>query len=249
MPQATPDLDLTPTTSTVATATPSTSTAGAFTHKTLIGIRTSLLEREGSSNNSEDIDEEDNELILVSRKRLREICAKILPRCTCTKNYIVQFENDGFETTIKRSCKKCRLRSTSLPTKCPTDEIAKTSADVFKSNAALIYHSILEDYGFAGMKRLQAAMGIKPMGNYKFGRYLKYLYEEMEKHYKARQEDIYERIRKYYREELDILPDENGNLNIDVSYDGTWMKPSRKRIIPCRKKRQGGTRSLKKQDF
>ena len=132
--------------------------------------------------------------------------------------------NDGFETIVHRYCQNCGKKEINLPSVATPNEGITVTGKIFKINASLIYHCIIEDYGIRGLKRLQGILGIKPMGGYKFGRYLKYLYSKMDTHYDNLQKKIYEKIRKYYKEELDTVPDENGILNVDISFDGTWMK-------------------------
>ncbi|XP_064119169.1 uncharacterized protein LOC135224248 [Macrobrachium nipponense] len=116
------------------------------------------------------------------------------------------------------------LQKSIEPAKYPPISTEGRKAPIYKTNVAVIYHSLLEDYGFAGLKRLQGTLGIKPMGNSKYSRHLRYLYDKMDTYFQMKQEKIFENIRTYYRKYMGIVPDENGILNIDVSYDGTWMK-------------------------
>ena len=95
---------------------------------------------------------------------------------------------------------------------------------IYKTNVCIIYHSLLEDYGFSGIKRIQGALGIPVMGNYKYARYLRYIYEQMQHHFEEKQLKVFAAIKKYYNEEMKASPDEFGIYDIDISYDGTWMK-------------------------
>ena len=128
----------------------------------------------------EKIEAPENNLILISEKRLRELVSlRHIDGCKCKKNYEIEIIRDGFEASISRICHTCALkrigkRYAHLFTQ------GKKEAPIYKTNLAIIYHSVIEDYGFAGLKRLQAALGMPVMGNYKYGRYLTYLCLELQ---------------------------------------------------------------------
>ena len=63
-----------------------------------------------------------------------------------------------------------------------------------------------------------------PIGNSTYYRHVNFIYSEMKKYYLAKQKETYRHIVKHYEEHMNVLPDENGHLDIDISYDGTWMK-------------------------
>lgn len=46
----------------------------------------------------------------------------------------------------------------------------------------------------------------------------------MKKHYDNKQSTVMNAIKKHYEQYTTNVPDDNGVLNIDVSYDGSWMK-------------------------
>ncbi|KAK7071687.1 hypothetical protein SK128_028287, partial [Halocaridina rubra] len=71
------------------------------------------------------------------------------------------------------------------------------------------------------VRRLQGALGIKPMGNSRHHSYLLHVYNAMAAHYKGKQEEIYEAVRKFYAQHTCNVHDARGILIIDISYDGT----------------------------
>ena len=61
----------------------------------------------------------------------------------------------------------CRKKKEiNLPAAATPNEGIKVTGTLFKVNASLIYHSIIEDYEISGLKRLQGCLGMKPMGGY-----------------------------------------------------------------------------------
>lgn len=119
-------------------------------------------------------------------------------------------------------CKRCNFKNTSKP------EVVKAgrrrTSRICRTNIALIYLSVIEDTGFAGLRRMLGVLGSEPIGKFKYYRHLRYLFEEMKKHYNSKQAMIHAAIRKYYEEHTTNKADENGVLKIDGSFDGTWMK-------------------------
>ena len=71
---------------------------------------------------------------------------------------------------------------------------------------------------------MQGVLGMPIMGNSKYYKHLRFLYSEMNDHFAAKQQEAYMAIKRHYEEEFNMLPDEDGLLNIDISYDGSWMK-------------------------
>ena len=65
---------------------------------------------------------------------------------------------------------------------------------------------------------------MKKIGCYKYYRHLDHIYDLMKAHYKKKQDHVHDFIRRYYQDNFNTIPDENGRINIVVSYDGTWMK-------------------------
>lgn len=47
---------------------------------------------------------------------------------------------------------------------------------LYKTNIALVYLSIIDDYGLAGVRRQLGALGMKHIGTSKYYRYLTYVF-------------------------------------------------------------------------
>ena len=171
------------------------------------------------SETEEQTDSEDE--CVISKHRL-----KSLVECKCQENSTsVEFHREGFETIVIQYCAQCEHTETSMPLECHRHVPVPHSRvkGFYKTNVALVYLSIL-DYGFAGLRRLLGVLGIPPIGNSAYYRHVNFIYSETKKYYLTKHKETYQYIVKYYEEHMNVLPDENGHLDIDISYDGSWMK-------------------------
>lgn len=57
-----------------------------------------------------------------------------------------------------------------------------------------------------------------------FNTYCRLLYGEMHTIYEGKMTEARAAVWKYYTERLQRTPDEDGNLDVDVSFDCSWMK-------------------------
>lgn len=93
-----------------------------------------------------------------------------------------------------------------------------------------VYHSLFEGYGRLGLSRLSAGMGTKEMSANTYAKCANYLYDEMEVFYNEQQLVAKTYVKKLYEKE-GIEKDSDGVLNIDVSFDGTWLTRGHKSNI------------------
>ena len=101
-----------------------------------------------------------------------------------------------------------------------------------ENNLKWVYLSLIENLGYAGMSRCLSLFGTKVMARGTYTHYCEFLYHEMHKFYDEIMEICYARIGEYYAS-CDIMPDSDGILNINVSYDGTWMTRGYQSHIGC----------------
>lgn len=145
-------------------------------------------------------------------------------RCSCKDvTYDFDFETDAFENTITVKCQRCGLQKKSTQETLAETERRKKTA-VYKTNIGLVYLSIIDDFGLAGLRRLLGLLGMPSIGKYKYYRRLRYNVDAMKTHLKTMQGKVHQSIRKYYEEHTSNVPDEDGVLNIDILYDGSWVK-------------------------
>ncbi|KAK3869589.1 hypothetical protein Pcinc_025112 [Petrolisthes cinctipes] len=88
---------------------------------------------------------------------------------------------------------------------------------------SLVYHCMQHDLGYSGMCSLSSCLDIPLMSKGTFVSYENKLEEMAGMKFEEYSKYIIEAIFEYYESELNILPDENGILSVEVTYDGTWM--------------------------
>lgn len=187
--------------------------------ESLSSIRAGLMADEPPA---EDQPGSDNEYVFITKGRLKEIVSS--RPCSCGDGSCgLEYDEDGFDSTITVTCDVCDLKKISKPA-AVTDGYHGRK-DLYKTNVGLVYASIIDDFGLAGVRRLLGILGRPTIGTGEYYRYLRYIYNVMKDHYESQQSQVVRAIRKYYAKHTDYVPDGNGILNIDVSYDGTWMKP------------------------
>lgn len=129
-----------------------------------------------------------------------------------------------FDCTISARCDSCQsILFYSEPGKCKNTHLSK-------GNVMHVYHSLSEGYGRLGMSRLLAGMGTKEMSANTYAKCTEYLYSEMEEYYNELQRVAKTCVEKIYEKE-GIEKDSDGVLNIDVSFDGTWLTRGHKSHI------------------
>ena len=98
---------------------------------------------------TEEQPDSEEECVIISKRRL-----KSLVECQCEENSTsLEFHREGFETIVTRYCAQCEHTETSMPLECHGHVPVPLSRvkGFYKTNVVLVYLSILEDYGFAGL--------------------------------------------------------------------------------------------------
>lgn len=153
-------------------------------------------------------------------------------RCGCGHNggdNILEYVQDGCDNTMTLKGKLCGKRYISTPGDVPTGT-SSAKRDVYKTTNGIIYLSIIDGFRLAGVNRMLGILGMQTMGTGKFYRYLRHNYGEMNSHYDNMQSRVMQAVRDYYEKYTTNIPDKDGILNIDISYDGTWLKRA---FLPC----------------
>lgn len=86
----------------------------------------------------------------------------------------------------------------------------------------MVYKSLINNLGRAGLCRIAGALGHPTFSTSQYLRYKKFLYDKIEKHYSKMMHDGVKGIFRFC-EENGTNADDTGKLNVEVSYDGTWM--------------------------
>lgn len=166
--------------------------------------------------------------VLISQARIQEAFSKL--RCgECCGEITVATETNGFEVAVKIVCRDCEEDLSPEKAKTKHSSLNKRGM-VTEANVIMVYQSLVNNYGLAGFNKTAAALGLKTWPSRKYMMYSTYLYHEMNQHCSKLMDEGYECIVEYYRS-IGIRPDSDGILNIDVSFDGTWLEQGRKSRI------------------
>jgi hypothetical protein len=80
--------------------------------------------------------------------------------------------------------------------------------------------------GYSGCHNFCASLSMKGLGKAAFYRRASFLYQQIKLLYVSKQREAIETVRRYYHSSEGI--DGDGLVDIDVSFDGTWMTRGRK---------------------
>lgn len=97
-------------------------------------------------------------------------------------------------------------------------------------NVIHVYHAVSEGYGRAGLSRLSAAMGTQEMSSFTFTKHANFINDKMDKFYNEHESLAHKCIENVYELEGKGR-DSDGILNVDVSFDGTWLTRGHKSHI------------------
>lgn len=93
-----------------------------------------------------------------------------------------------------------------------------------ENNIQQVYHSLVQGEGRAGLESRSAMLGT---GSYMtpcaYARQCRFIFNKMEEHFTKGMDIVYEAVRDFYTSRDIATPDEHGILDVEVSYDGTWM--------------------------
>lgn len=116
-------------------------------------IEEEIMENEECDRSETDLSSED-EVILVSKKRLKQI---IEGNCSCICNMLSETKGFAFDSDITTKCEDCRLVSVS-----PSKLIAKENNQSYYENTLkLVYDSLINNEGYAGVRDKLGLFGKK----------------------------------------------------------------------------------------
>lgn len=164
----------------------------------------------------------DSTMVVFSLRRLQSLLNLI--KCEYGTSVTTEITTDYFDCHVNLRCDECKkVVHYSEPKKCQR-------SDLTEGNIAHVFHSLSEGYGRAGLSRLSAAVGCQEMTNYTFNRHAQFIYQEMNGFYKEQESVAQQCVEKLYEKE-EKGKDIDGKLNIDVSFDGTWLSRGHKSHI------------------
>lgn len=156
--------------------------------------------------------------IIMQKSDLETLVSKML--CAqCHASPECSFDTYGTGTdsqgTISCQCDE-KLYTLNSELKCFTHGRSKYYSFTMK----LVYNSLLEGLSHRAVQKSCALLDMKPVNKRQWLKYKRAICEVAVKKTKTQLSDSVAQIFKYYADELDRHPDENGVLDIDVSFDG-----------------------------
>ena len=155
---------------------------------------------------------DDNALVVISVGRLREL----LSRKTC------DICGEQAQTDIKRKYFDCEGKVKCVACDLVLCDSKPRKADIGnfpEANSVLVFHSITNGYGRAGLSRLAAVFGTVDMPQSVFMNYANAFYCAMNNFYKEQQNIVLETVREEHTKQNTTAD----KTEVGVSYDGTWM--------------------------
>ncbi|MPC36293.1 hypothetical protein E2C01_029747 [Portunus trituberculatus] len=128
-----------------------------------------------------------------------------------------------WDTTVSVDCKECGTNYChALPR---TFKLAGGEQNKYNEvNLQQVYHSLVTGEGRASLESRSAFLCTDcELTTASYARQCHFPYNKMQGHYKKGMEIVYESIKEFYTSREMTEPDEDGILDVEVSYDGTWM--------------------------
>lgn len=198
--------------------TPSREAVLAEEGKTTVAIRKSLL---FSCDQRECIEGEG--LASVRVDRLTKLVQCIGKCDSCDGKVSLKSRFEQFEVFLEVTCGECdKVIYVDGPEKI-VEPAAAGSKTLYETNMRNVFSSMVNDIGYAGLMGHCAISGVPQFSHKTYQMYKSVICNAVANKVKVSKEKNVQAIFKYYEEVYDIHPDENGILDIDVSFDGTWM--------------------------
>ena len=141
----------------------------------------------------------------------------------CGEKGKVKIVKHGFDCDIVITC-KCEdpfLEMNYTRVQSGAEDVVTCSMGV--ATAFMVYQNILNGGGLAALNNTSMATGHKALANSTYQRYKKYIEKLTEAKYKECMKEVDEAVFRFYKDK-GVTPDSNGILDIEIVYDGTWMK-------------------------
>lgn len=182
-------------------------------------IRSSALRKQYLPSSDEPKAEGDS-IVMVKETRLSNLIAKVAvcDECGCPCKLGVEYKQCEVSMTVKcTECDKVIYEDTPETVNVPGSKKVLTD-----TNIRLVYSSMINDIGNPGLMRQNVILGLPKLGPVVFKRYQDVICDVVKGKYDALSGRCVGAVFRYY-ETRGVRPDNSGLLNVDVSFDATWM--------------------------
>lgn len=167
---------------------------------------------------------DDNSLVVISVGRLKEL---LLRNCdSCGEQTQTEIKRKYFDCEVKVRCTTCDL------VLCDSKPRKAKIGNFTEANSVLVFHSISNGYGRAGLSRLSALFGTTDMQQTAFMNCARAFYRAMDNFYKEQQNIVLETVREVHtKQDATVVQSTDRKIDVGVGYDGTWMTRGHKSHI------------------
>lgn len=169
-----------------------------------------------------------DEIHCISSEQLKAVASVLkCPKRKCKKNSIeIVTKKDRWDTTFEAVCNSCNSVLNQAPPKLYGE--GKKHQQFTHNNLREVFLSLNNGIGRAGLRKMGGFIGGAPLSAGSYNRYSKYIFKCNKKHFMKMQAKAHKFVYDFYVKKLGAVPDENNVINIDVSFDGTWLTRGQK---------------------
>ena len=172
----------------------------------------------------------DNKFV-ITETQLNKLSSSV--RCAkgnCRGKITIVANADRWDTDLELICNNCSFRS-DVKSKKMKVKGRKHMQEFGEVNLEEVYHSLMSGIGQAGLRKKSGFIGKDFLSFGSYSRHCNFLYGKMNEHHEKYQKKAHEIVRNYYISRNIAQPDENGLIDIEVSFDGTWLTRGHKSHI------------------
>ena len=167
-----------------------------------------------------------NNNILISKTRLEELAQNISCSSCLTTNMECVTRQNQIDVSVKFMCRDCKF--VALDTKSDSDS---GNVGIGIRTVMLVYAMMLLGWWYRGVEKVCAYLNFPHLSKATFSRYRKFITRKAVEHTNKLIEENRVKVKEFYENTLNRHPDIYGNLNVDVTYDGTWHTRGHKSLL------------------
>ncbi|XP_066970853.1 uncharacterized protein [Macrobrachium rosenbergii] len=156
---------------------------------------------------------------VLSLDRIKNLFDYAAPICDvrkCQRKLSLQVTEVGGDVGFDVMCKHCNKVTYS-------DHPKQLEPFITKTNCCQVFSSIEQGSGYTGYVSNVTHSGINPLTKHRYYCIVDYIHQKVDQHMKDMSAYTGECVRDYYAS-MGVSPDSEGVLDVDVSYDGMWMR-------------------------
>ncbi|XP_064087441.1 uncharacterized protein LOC135202118 [Macrobrachium nipponense] len=168
-------------------------------------------------------------IVMIGEDKLKKLAEVIVcDNKKCKSKCKVDVKKNHYEVDLVVQCIKCdKIMYECEPKRVTVPNTKKVFTD---TNLRMVLSSLMNDIGCVGLKRQSGILGSPPLSSWMFDKYQNALCDAVLDKYNKLKELAINGVFEYYKE-VGQMPDENGVIEVDVTYDATWLTRGHKSKI------------------